>query len=179
MGIPAVEETPESPLLSKMEQNIVQKVTGKFLYLGRAIDSTLLTPLSVLASQQAAPTQRTMQHVKQSLDCTASQENAVLKYHASDMILAAHIDAGYYSELGARSRAGGHFCMPNNAVVPPNNGSIHNVVQIIKAVISSVAKVKFGALFINARETVHIRNILEEIGHLHLLTPIRTDNSKE
>ena len=84
-------------------------MTGKFLYLGRAIDSTLLTPLSAIASQQAAPTQQTMQHTKQSLDYIASQEDAVLTYHASDMILAAHSDAGYHNEPEARSRAGGHF----------------------------------------------------------------------
>ena len=55
-----IEDEPESPSLSKGEQKFIQKVTGRFLYLGRAIDSTSLTPLSVIASQQAAPTQRTM-----------------------------------------------------------------------------------------------------------------------
>ena len=69
-----VEEVAESPPLSKAEQTFVQKVTGKFLYLGRAIDSTLLTPLSAIASQQAAPTKRTMQHVMQLLDYIASQK---------------------------------------------------------------------------------------------------------
>ena len=39
-------DSPESPFLGKTEQNFIQKVTGKFLYLGRAVDSTLLTPLS-------------------------------------------------------------------------------------------------------------------------------------
>ena len=80
-----IEDEPESPPLSKVEQKNTQKVTGKFLYLGRAIDSTLLTPLSAIASQQAAPTQQTMQHTKQLLDYIASQEDAVLTYHASDM----------------------------------------------------------------------------------------------
>ena len=67
--------------------------------------------------------------------------------------------------------------MSNNAEVPPNNGSIHNVAQIIKAVMSSAAEAELGALFINAREAVHIRNILEEIGHPQPPTPIQTDNS--
>ena len=104
-----MEKVAESPLLSKAEQKFVQKVTGKFLYLGRAIDSTLLTPLSAIASQQAARTKHTMQHVMQLLDYIASQEDAVLTYHASDMMLAAHSDAGYHNEPKARSRAGGHF----------------------------------------------------------------------
>ena len=172
-----MEEAPESPLLGKAEQKFIQKVTGKFLYLGRAVDSTLLTPLSAIASQQAAPTQRTMQHTMQLLDYIASQEDAVLTYQASDMILAAHSDAGYHNEPKARSRAGGHFYLSNNAEVPPNNGSIHNVAQIIKAVMSSAAEAELGGLFINAREAVHIRNILTEMGHLQPPTPIQTDNS--
>ena len=148
------EDEPESPLLSKVEQTSTQKVTGKFLYLGRAINSTLLTPLSAIASQQAAPTQRTLQHTKQLLDYIASQEDAVLTYHASEMILAAHSDSGYHNEPGTRSIAGGHFYLSNNAKVPPNNGSIHIVAQIIKAVMSSAAEAELGALFINAREAV-------------------------
>ena len=34
-----------------------------------------------------------------------------------------------------------------------------------------------GALFINAREAVHIRNMLEEMTHPQPPTPIQTDNS--
>ena len=102
----------------------------------------------------------------------------ILTYHASEMILAAHSDAGYHNEPGVRSRAGGHFYLSNNAEteVPPDNGSIHSVAQIIKADLSSEAEADLGALFINAREAVHIRNILEEIGHPQPTTPIQTDN---
>ena len=100
-----IEDEPECPTLSKMEQKFIQKASGtKFSYLGSAIDSILLTPLSDIASHQAAPTQRTMQHTKQLLDYIASQEYAVLTYHASEMILAAHGDAGYHNGPGARSR---------------------------------------------------------------------------
>ena len=55
--------------------------------------------------------------------------------------------------------------MPNNAEVPPDNDSIHNVAQRIKAVMSSATEAELGALFINAREAVHIRNILEDMAH--------------
>ena len=134
------EGEPESTPLSTVEQNFIQKVSGKFLYLGRAIDSTLLAPLSAIASQQTAPTKHTMQHTKQLLDyIIASQEDAVLTYHTSEMVLAAHSDVGYQTEPVARSRAGGHFYMFNNAEVPPNNDSIHNVAQIMKAVMSSAS----------------------------------------
>ena len=75
------------------------------------------------------------------------------------MILAAHSDARYHNEPGARSRAGGHFYISNNAELPPNNGSIHNVAQTIKTVMSSAAEAELGVLFINAREAVNIRKL--------------------
>ena len=62
------------------------------------------------------------------------------------MVLAAHSDASYLSESKARSRAGGHFFMSNDDAIPANNGAILTVSQIIKAVMSSAAEAKLGAL---------------------------------
>ena len=42
--------------VGKEEQMHVQKVNGKFLWYGRAIDDTLLTPFSALTEQQSKPT---------------------------------------------------------------------------------------------------------------------------
>ena len=42
---------------------------------------------------------------------------------------------------------------------------------------SSAAKAKLGALYINAHKGVEIRNILQELGHHQPPTPIQTDNS--
>ena len=83
----------------------------------------MLVALSVIALEQARPTASTMQKVKLFLDYAASQEEAVLTYHASDMILAIHSDASYLSEAKARSRAGGHFFMSNNNDDPPQQWS--------------------------------------------------------
>ena len=170
-------ENDKSPLLDKDDKKFIQKVTGKFLFLGRAVDSTLLTALSALASQQAAPTTETMKKVKQFLDYVATHEDAILTYNASDMILAVHSDAGYLNEPNARSRAGGHFFMSSNDKFPQNNGAILSVAQIIKSVMTSAAEAELGALYINAREAVHIRNILKEMGHQQPPTPMQTDNS--
>jgi len=101
----------------------------------------------------------------------------VLTYLASDMVLAIHSDASYLSEKGARSRAGGHFFMSSNVEIPPNNGAVHTVAQIIKAVMSSAAEAEIGAMFINAREAVPARKTLEELGHPQPPTPLQTDNS--
>ncbi len=107
----------------------MQKVTGKFSWYARAVNPTMLTPLSALAAQQAKPTKETMQRVKQFLEYAASQEPAVLTYRKSDMKLAIHSDAGYLNESKARSRAGGHFFMSENIANPPNNGAIHSLAE--------------------------------------------------
>jgi hypothetical protein len=48
----------DSPPLDKAGMKFIQEVTGVFLFLPRAVDSTMLTPLSTLASKQAAPTEK-------------------------------------------------------------------------------------------------------------------------
>jgi hypothetical protein len=87
---------------------------GVFLYLAQAVDLTMLTALSSFMSKQAASTERTMQKCLQFLDYTASQEDAIITYQASDMVLAGHSNASYLSETNTRSRAGEHFFMSNN-----------------------------------------------------------------
>jgi hypothetical protein len=173
-----VEPVEESPPLDKEKQRYIQAVVGTLLYYSRAVDPTMLVALNAIATQQASPTEKTMERVRQLLDYAASQEEAVLTYHASDMILAVHSDAGYLNESKARSRAGGHFFLSqNNVQYPPNNGAILTIAQIIDAVMSSAAEAEIGALFINAKEAVHVRRILTEMGHAQPQTPIQTDNS--
>lgn len=93
------------------------------------------------------------------------------------MVLAIHSDASYLSESNARSRAGGHFFLSKDDPVPANNGAILSIAQIIKAVMTSAAEAELGALYINAREAVYIRQILEGMGHKQPPTPIQIDNS--
>ncbi|KAL7475687.1 hypothetical protein ACHAW6_001596, partial [Cyclotella cf. meneghiniana] len=49
-----------APKATKEDQKHVQQVTGKFNNYARAVDGTMLTPLSALAAQQANPTTDTM-----------------------------------------------------------------------------------------------------------------------
>eukprot|EP00804_Cyclotella_cryptica_P002423 CCRYP_004114-RA/>CCRYP_004114-RA protein AED:0.45 eAED:0.45 QI:0/0/0/1/0/0/2/0/136 len=86
----------------------------------------------------------------QLLDYLASQEEAVLTYNASEMILGVHSNASYLSEPNTHSRADGHFFLSNNAVVPPNNGAILNIAHIIKHVMASATEAELGALYITA-----------------------------
>ena len=69
-----------APALDKKDKQFIQQVCGKFLFYGRAVDSTVLTPISTIASQQDNPTEETMAQTKQLLDYLASQEEAVLTY---------------------------------------------------------------------------------------------------
>jgi hypothetical protein len=51
----------DSPPLSANDTKFVQAVAGTLLYYARAVDATILTALSVIATEQANPTQRTME----------------------------------------------------------------------------------------------------------------------
>jgi hypothetical protein len=171
------EQLDDSPLLDKKGRKYLQPVAGTFLYYGRAVDSTILVAINALATEQAKSTEQTLVWVRQFLDYCASQEEAVTTYHASNMILAVHSNAGYLNEGGAQSQAGGHFFLSHNVPNPPNNRAILNIAQIIKAVMSSAAEAELGSLFINAKEAVYIRQILAEMGHPQPPTPIQTNNS--
>jgi hypothetical protein len=118
-----------------------------------------------------------MSHTGQLLDYLATQEEAVLIYHASDMILAAHSDASYLSEPNGCSRAGSHFFLSSNADIPPNNDTILNLAHIIKHVMASATEAKLAALYITAHEAIYIQIILSELGHKNPLHHLQTDNA--
>ncbi len=97
-----------SKCLSPTKKNIIQEMIGVFLYYGHAVDPTMLTALSTIASAQAKPTEDTMTCCKQFLDYAATHQDAiVITYKKSDMVLVVHSDASYLSEPMAQSRAGG------------------------------------------------------------------------
>ncbi len=62
-----------------------------------------------------------MKKVLQFLDYASTHPDAIVMYHASDMVLMGHSNALYLSKSKARSRVGGHFFMSNNTTKPPNN----------------------------------------------------------
>ena len=65
------------------------------------------------------------------LDYLGTQEEAVLTFNASEMVLAAHSNASYLSDMNARSKAGGHFFLSSNSTIPQNNGAVLNIAHII------------------------------------------------
>ena len=55
----------------------------------------MLTALQEIASKQARPTEDTLKKCKRLLDYAATYLNAILRFHASDMILHVDTDAAY------------------------------------------------------------------------------------
>jgi hypothetical protein len=155
----------------------MQQVLGMLLYYGRTGDSNILVTVSTIASAQATPTKDTMQKVEWLLDYIATHPDAILTFTASNIILVVHSDASYLSKAKAQSCAGGHFFCSTNSDDPLNNGTILNISQIIKAVMLSAAEAELGALYINAREAIPLRHLVEEMGNRHPPMPIHTDNS--
>jgi hypothetical protein len=106
----------------------------------------------------------------------ASQDEAILTYKASNMVLAVHSNASYLSKPKACSRAGRHMFTAGRDNIPTNNGAVLNILQIIWAVMSSAAEAELGALFINAKTAISMRHTLKELGHPQPPTPMQTDN---
>jgi hypothetical protein len=119
-----------SPPLSKEDKKYVQEVVGTFLYYAQCVDSTMLTALGSIATQQANPTKNTMVKVKQFLDYASTHPNSIVIYQARDMVLAAHSDASYLSKANACSQAEGHFFMSSDTPCPHNNGVVLTIAQI-------------------------------------------------
>jgi hypothetical protein len=136
--------------------------------------------LSVIATQQSAPTEETLARVNQFLDYMWTHSDAKIRYRASDMILNVHSDASYLSAPKARSRAGGYFFLgsiPRDTEPIIINGAIHITCTILKLVAASAAEAELGALFLNAQEAKVIRIVLKELGHPQPPTPIHVDNT--
>jgi hypothetical protein len=119
------------PPLNKDDMKYTQAVVGTLLYYGRAVDSTILPAFSAIATKQAKPTAKMMARVKQLLDYCALQEEAIMTFKASNMVLQVHSNAGYANKKKSCSQAGGHFFLSNKHTSAPNNGTILTTATII------------------------------------------------
>ena len=143
------------------------------MFYGKAVDPTMITSMSEIASQKSAP----MKQVKKLLDYCASQEDAIMTLQKSDMKLVGHSDTGYLKKPKAYSRSGGGGFMSNSFLLPPNNGAVLTISKIIKSVMLSVVEAELCALFFNTKKDLHMRQILEDIGHKQDQTLMQKDNS--
>ena len=159
--------TPEEDTSPKLDEDgikRVQMIVGALLYVGRAVNNKLLVALSALGTQQSTATENTNDALHQLLDYCATYPNDGILYRASDMILAAHSDAGFNNESKSRSRAGAHIFLSEDDPMPRWNGPVLTIAAIIKYVMSSAAEAETAALFCTAKEMVPLRNSLEAMG---------------
>ena len=119
MGPKNATQPSSAPLLDKKGSKFIQEICRMFIFLGRAIDSTLICPINAITSQSTNLTKDTTRQTQQLLDDIATQEEDIFIYSNSDMRLADHSDASYLSEPKARSRAGGHFFLSKKAKITP------------------------------------------------------------
>ena len=82
------------PLNEKVIKRI-QVIVGALLYVGRAVNNKLLVALSAIGSHQTAATEDTAAAIGQLLDYVATYPNDGILFRKSDVILAAHADAGF------------------------------------------------------------------------------------
>jgi len=68
----------------------------------------MLVALGTLATQQTNGTQSTMQALMHLLNYCASHPDAIIRFHASDMVLWTHSDASYLTTPKGCSRTAGY-----------------------------------------------------------------------
>ena len=144
-------EEDTSPKLNNDGIKCVQDIVGALLYYAQAVHNRLLVDLSAIGAQQAAATEQTAATIDQILYYVATYPNYGINYQASDMILAAHSDAGFNNYSKARSHARAHIFLSEIDSTPEWNGPILTIDHIIKFVMSSAAEAELGALYINAK----------------------------
>ena len=108
------------------------------------------------------------------LDYLATYPNDGIVYQASDMILAAHSDAGFHNESKGRSRAKAHIYLSEDDPIPRWNVPILSITQVIKFFMNSSAESELAALYITAQKLVPMRQTLIEMGWPQPPTPIQT-----
>jgi hypothetical protein len=165
-----------SPALPIQKIRHIQKVIGKFLFLARALDNTLLHSLNEIACAASSGTEATLEAATYLLNYIACNQKPKIRFRASDMILQVDSDAAFQVCPKARSRAGGYLYLGSRDNTQ-FNAPIHVLAKVIKTVMGSAAEAEVAALHMNAQEAIPIRHCLEELGHPQPPTRLRTDNS--
>ena len=171
--------TDNSPELCPAQNTHVQAIVGRLLYYARAVDPTMLTAVTAVASAQAHPTQHILDQAQRLLAYAATYSDNRIVYNKSDMILRVQSDPSYLSRSHSRSVAGGLAYLVN-AESPHNkfNGSITSFSNIIDVVVASAAEAEYAALFSAGQLAAGLRTVLTALGHLQPPTVLLCDNAR-
>ena len=146
------------------------------------MDPCIKPALNELGSVQAAPTSDANSKAQMLMDYLHDHPDAVLRYHASGMILQAEADSAYLVLPKARSRAAAWFILGDDPTKTPNpmsNAPLLILCHTLKHVMSSAAEAETGGIFLTVQRACPIRVTLAELGHPQPSrgTPIYNDNS--
>ena len=89
--------------------NILQKIVGKFLYYAGAIDPTMLLAINSLAEVHIKPKIEAAKHITEFLNYSLTHPDTVTAYRISGMVIHIYLYESYISEPGAQSRDGGYI----------------------------------------------------------------------
>ena len=109
--------------------------------------------MNEIASEQAQPTQNTIEKAQRLMDYVHTYPSAYICFHASDMILNIDSDAAYLVARKARSRVAGYYHLSFGPLVskhPKLNGAILVECKTIRHVVSSAAEAETGGVFHNS-----------------------------
>ncbi len=169
-----------TPELDKMGIKRVQQIVGSILYYARAVDMTVLMGLSSIVVKQTKATEKTMERCIDLLNYLATNQDAKVRFRASDMVMNIHSDASYLSGINSCSRSCRHFFMgwmPKIDGPIRLNGAFYVNTTILRFVMASAAEAELGALFHNCQDGIIFRQTLDDLGHTQPRTPVYCDNA--
>ena len=111
------------------------------------------------------------------MDYLYTHPNATLRYHKSGMQLHIDSDAAYLVAPKAKSRIAGYFHLGDNTEQPNLNAPIHIECALLKHVVSSATEAETAGIFHNAKQAIHIKKMLQALGHPQSIIRIKIDNS--
>lgn len=117
------------------------------------------------------------------MDYAATYPNVKLRFFEIDMILHVDSDAAYSVQPNAKSRIAGYYILSSKPSPTPSipirapNAPLHMEYKTLRTVVASAAEAETGGFFHNAQTILHIRRLLEALGHPQPPTPLKTDNS--
>ena len=118
----------------------------------------MMHALNDLASQVTACTMKTEEAQQSFLNYCATNPDAEIMYHASDMIIKCDSDAAYLVASHARSRAAGFIYFGNNAGHNQiMNAPILVITKILKMVVASASEAEMVTLYHSAREIIPLQ----------------------
>jgi hypothetical protein len=121
-----------------------------------------------------------MGQAKHLLDYLATNPDATIRFHPSNIIMNVHSNALYLSKDNTRSHAYGHFfigwsakdCDPIKL-----NDAVFTLCANLQFIVTSAAEAELGPLFLNCKEGLIFCITFEELGHPQPKTQVHCNDA--